>query len=778
MRVWIDRRAIFSSIILAAFAVSQFTVPGLLAQSPSPGQAQFNVDDVLSVKNVSMADLSDDGRWAAVIVTSLNDRIGINNHRFGDPTYTAPSLLEVFVIETETAKTRKVFSDKRQVRGLAWSPDGNQLAMLVLKGDVFEPVIWERSTGKLTSVPLPHGKQSTDNTSFQWSPDSKQVLFTVRTDEWQRKAAEKFRALTSAPVVVQSSKDPFLGWDDLRRLSSVRSLVAFDIKKGNIREVLPETKLVSFNLSEDGSFITLYEDITKKTDYDEIFGSESQVQLIRAAGGEKRTLVKSTKGLNLSWSRDGRWYGYAKEGKIFVASIDDKEPRQLTGKKPEAEKGKTDAVPDKPKDDVIKDSEKEKKEAEQERFSLVRLSPKGDRLVASNKEGLWIIETSTGVRELIVKMPEEDKEGPRYQVVDWDKNGEILYFSLASRTKWERGLIRYDLRSKKMEDVLRDGRLYNGFTLSGNGSTVIFNSAEGNRPGDLYAVTLGKNDLRRLTQANPKLTEKRLGKTELIPYLDADGNKTYGVLYYPADYQPGQKVPTIFNIYEQFFDDNFNGAINVLTSNGYAVMQPSVSFDTGYPGEAWIKGVTAAANKLIDMGIADPERLGVQGVSYGGYATNLLITQTNRFKAAINISGKVNMISFYTDSPRLGVRNIHAPEKSQDRIGATLWQQPQKYIQQSAIMFADRIKTPLLLITGEQDHNVPARQAMEMYYALRRLGKEVEWVSYTNGGHGMPTTTVEEVKDYHTRIIKWYDDHLKGDLKKKAEERKSENSAQ
>ena len=130
------------------------------------------------------------------------------------------------------------------------------------------------------------------------------------------------------------------------------------------------------------------------------------------------------------------------------------------------------------------------------------------------------------------------------------------------------------------------------------------------------------------------------------------------------------------------------------------------------------------------------------------------------------------MISFYTDSPRLGVRNIHAPEKSQDRLGATLWQQPQKYIQHSAIMFADRIKTPLLLMTGEQDSNVPPRQAMEMYYALRRLGKEVEWVSYTNGGHGMPTTTVEEVKDYHRRLIAWYDDHLKGDLKKKAEEQK------
>jgi dipeptidyl aminopeptidase/acylaminoacyl peptidase len=278
-------------------------------------------------------------------------------------------------------------------------------------------------------------------------------------------------------------------------------------------------------------------------------------------------------------------------------------------------------------------------------------------------------------------------------------------------------------------------------------------------------------NIRRLTNANPQMQSKRLSKTELFSYLDADGTKSYGVVYYPVDYQQGKKYPTIFNIYEQYFDDNFNSTVNLLTNNGYAVVQPSVNLEQGFPGEAWVKGVTAAANKLIEMGVADPERLGVQGTSYGGYATNLLITQTNRFKAAINISGKVNMVSFYTDSPRLGTRNTHAPEKSQDRIGATLWQQPQKYIQHSAVMFADRIKTPLLLMTGEQDHNVPARQAMEMYYALRRLGREVEWVSYTNGGHGMPTTTVEEVKDYHARIIKWYDDHLKGDLKKKAEEK-------
>ena len=163
----------------------------------------------------------------------------------------------------------------------------------------------------------------------------------------------------------------------------------------------------------------------------------------------------------------------------------------------------------------------------------------------------------------------------------------------------------------------------------------------------------------------------------------------------------------MFEIYETFFDNGFNARAAFLANHGYAVFHPSVNLVVGRPAEAWSKGVTSAANRLIDMGVADPDRLGVHGTSYGGYATVLLLTETDRFKAAINVSGKVDMVSFYTDSPRLGVRNTHAPEKSQDRIGGTLWEYPERYLEHSAILRADRIKTPLLNITGDQDPNVP-----------------------------------------------------------------------
>jgi dipeptidyl aminopeptidase/acylaminoacyl peptidase len=288
----------------------------------------------------------------------------------------------------------------------------------------------------------------------------------------------------------------------------------------------------------------------------------------------------------------------------------------------------------------------------------------------------------------------------------------------------------------------------------------VLSIADGNRVADLYVTDATLSAPRRVIDANPQLARKPLPNTELISYLDADGRNQYGVLYYPVAYNKGTRYPTVFLIYETYFDDTWDVVANLLAARGFAVVKPSVSFEIGYPGEAWLKGVTAAANAVIQMGVADSARLGVQGQSYGGYATNLLITQTNRFKAAINVSGKVDIISFYTDSPRLGVRNIHAAEKSQDRIGATLWQQPQKYIEHSAVMFADRIKTPLLLLTGGMDHNVPAINTREMYYALRRLGKPVVWVNYTNGGHGVPSTTELEFTDFYQRMFDWYAKYL------------------
>ena len=265
---------------------------------------------------------------------------------------------------------------------------------------------------------------------------------------------------------------------------------------------------------------------------------------------------------------------------------------------------------------------------------------------------------------------------------------------------------------------------------------------------------------------NPAIADVSVPRSELVAYRDADGKELYGVLRYPVNYVKGQKYPTVFELYETFFDNGFNARAAFLANHGYAVFHPSVNLVVGRPGEAWVKGVTPAANRLIELGVADPDRLGVQGTSYGGYATVLLITQTERFKAAINVSGKVDMVSFYTDSPRLGVRNTHAPEKSQDRIGGTLWEYPERYLDHSAILRADRIKTPLLTISGDQDPNVPGEPVARDLLRAAAAGER--------GGVGplrqrrAPSAQQRRGSvDFENRILAWYEKYLKADASKK-----------
>src|SRR5262245_27983359 len=433
---------------------------------------------------------------------------------------------------------------------------------------------------------------------------------------------------------------------------------------------------------------------------------------------------------------------YAEKGEVFVQRIDEEKPRSITPK---------------PKRDGT-----EKPDAEEaESFSVVSFSRDGSKLLVTSKKGWYVAAVADGSRDRVLMLDDKNEDrNPKVTAVDWTPSGDAILVQYGEPDRWDRGISRLDLKSKTLTTLVRDANLYQGFRQSRDGNTIVFQRSDGTRPAELYAADPAFTNIRKLTDLNPWIAKKALPASELVSYRDADGKILYGVLRYPIGYEKGRRYPTVFELYETFFDNGFNGRAALLAGQGYAVFHPSVNLVVGRPGESWAKGVTAAANKLIDMGVADPDRLGVHGTSYGGYATVLLLTETDRFKAAVNISGKVDMISFYTDSERLGVRNTHAPEKSQDRIGGTLWEYPERYIEHSAIFRLDRVKTPLLTISGDQDPNVPANQSRELYYALRRLGKEVEWVRYTNGGHRPPNSVAESI-DFENRIVAWYDKYLK-----------------
>src|SRR5262249_28651954 len=159
-------------------------------------------------------------------------------------------------------------------------------------------------------------------------------IFAVHSADWRQKAAAQFRVETEGPVIFHSSKDPFLGWIDLRRMAMDRSIVIMHVAMG--RPVANASSgLISFyRASPEDSFMVISEDIEKKTNYDTLGAGEARVDFVNGVA-PRRTLIPSTKDLNIIWSRDLHSYAYTKQGAVYFASIDDKEARLIAGKKKE-----------------------------------------------------------------------------------------------------------------------------------------------------------------------------------------------------------------------------------------------------------------------------------------------------------------------------------------------------------------------------------------------------------------------------------------------------------
>ena len=726
------KRSVFITLILVSAAGNS-----VIAQQ----DGLFTPNTALDVMSGSVADVTSDGQWLAVTVQSRRDRTDVDHMRFGDPTYVSPASTRVLLIETTSGDQEWLFGDPVQVRGLTWSPDDTQLGYFLMVGGQYQLRVYDIESGNTRSVSLSTAKEISSNSPLIWAPDGSSVLLSLRPEAWAEEAQQAFAVMTSGPVVVQDSRNDFLAWDRVRNLANRQVAALVNVSSGSVEEILPEADVQGLRFGESGDFVTYTAVKPQKTAYERNEGTEYEILKLVLDGSAPESIVAaSERRTNPNWNKAGDAFVYSEEGNVFLRKLEGDSTANLT----EQHRGSVS------EDDSTKMS-----------FSPMRWSPDDQSILMSSQTGWHILSPDDGGLELVLPLEEDEESRPSRSVQSWSEDGRYIYFTYSASDEWQRGLKRLDLQSGAIETMILDENLYRSFSFSDDGGTVIYRMSDGNRPDEIWAASEDFSERKQLTDLNSQLADLPLSKTELIEYLDIDGNTLYGILYYPVGYEPGRKYPLVAEIYEQFFDNGYNENMNLITAQGWFGFRPSVRFEEGFPGEAWLKAVPSAINKLVDRGIVDNDKIGVYGQSYGGYAVNLLITQTDRFAAAANVSGKVNIISFLGDSPRITTRNYRAAEIGQDRIGATLWEQPQKYIEHSAIMFADRINTPLLMLSGEGDWNVPATNQREMYYALRRLGKEVVWVNYMSGGHGAGrASSAEDFVDHWERMFDWFREYF------------------
>ena len=748
---------------LAAVRLGAAVIAAAAAPLPTPLPAQpqqrlFTPEIALDVRGVGIAAVTDDGARLAATVRTRHDRTGVDHDRYGDPTYISPTTTRLMVIDTRSGDRTWVHEEPAQLRGFSWSPDGGRLAYFAVEDGAYRLRIFDAGTGRTQAVALRTDREIASSSPLVWSPDGANVLIALRPEGWAAEARAAFVALTEAPVIVQDSRNDFLAWDRVRNIAArqITALVSLDDgggsgSYGSVREVLAGETPSGLGFSADGSYVTYSTATRTKTTYTRRDGTEYALFRLDLADGGEPELLRDTgeERMAVTWSDARDAFAYSEDGSVFVRRLDADEAVDVTAGHRGPEPG-----PDPDADST------------RIRFSVQRWSPDGDALLLASQEAWHLLDLSSGkadandLRTLLELEPDDDTR-PRRQIQGWSDDGRHIHFSFSARDQWQRGLKRLDVASGDIETLTLDANLYRSWNVSDDGGTIVYAMSDGDHPDEIHAARGDLSAARQLTASNPQLDGVALTRSELVEYLDVDGNTLYGILYYPANYEPGRKYPLVAEIYEQFFDNGFNENMNLITAQGWFGFRPSVRFEEGFPGEAWFKAVPNAINKIIERGLVDPDRVGVYGQSYGGYATNLLITQTDRFAAAANVSGKVNIISFLGDSPKITTRNYAAAEVGQDRIGATLWEQPHKYIEHSAVMFADRIETPLLMLSGEGDWNVPATNQREMYYALRRLGKEVVWVHYTAGGHGAGrASTAADFVDHWQRMFDWFAEHF------------------
>jgi dipeptidyl aminopeptidase/acylaminoacyl peptidase len=175
------------------------------------------------------------------------------------------------------------------------------------------------------------------------------------------------------------------------------------------------------------------------------------------------------------------------------------------------------------------------------------------------------------------------------------------------------------------------------------------------------------------------------------------------------------------------------------------------------------KTVLPGVNAIIEMGIADPDRLGVMGHSNGGYSTLGLITQTKRFKAAMEADGMADLLAEYGEMDQAGTAfGTSNLEHGQDALGGTPWEVRERYIENSPIFYLDRVATPLMIVHGSKDRAVSAYLGDEVFVDVRRLGKEVEYAKYEGEEHSPSYWSYANQVDFCNRVIAWFDRFLKG----------------
>jgi len=645
-----------------------------------------------------------------------------------------------------------------------WERDNVLLAFTGLEGD--SSVRHEYDPSKDTEIPKnmviservlpqrrgrPGSTAASQNKALIWSEDLSRVFCGIK--EQDKKPEKSKEDLPN--VDIWHWKDEQIQSVQARRFEydvnfTYRS--AFLLKEKKFLQ-LADKNMRTITLTRDGNWGIGRDAMPYLSDVETM---QSDYYLVNTASSERKVIVKGIK-RTLGVSPHSGHFLYLKDKQLWIYDFEKGPATNISAGAPVVFVDDEDDHPD-----------------DKPPFGLVGWTKDGKGVIVNHKYDLWLLSLDGGEQTNILGGL-GDEEKIRYRYVRLDPEEKFIDTSkpmlLSAYGEWTKksGYFSLKVGDKPKKLIFLDKSF--GLPRKAQKANKLLYSVENfvEFP-DLYVSDLDFKNQKRVTDANSQQKDFAWGRRILVDYTSSKGQKLQATMALPAGYQEGKKYPMVVYFYEKMsqrhhqysmptYDDRPH--MSAYASDGYLVLMPDIVFEIGKPGTSSLDCVSSAVKKVIELGYADPERIGLQGHSWGGFQTSFIVTQTDMFACVVSgapptcIEGEFNQV--FKSS---GNNNHSYYSRSQGRMGTDPWKDHDLYRSQSAIQNADKITTPFMLLHGTEDGSVDWLQSLEYYNAARYLGKEVIFLSYPGEPHHLAKE--ENQKDFQLRMKQYFDHYLKG----------------